>query len=125
MPTYEYQCTQCSERLEVVQSFSDTALAECPKCAEPTLRKLFGNVGVVFKGSGFYRNDSREESRKKSESSKSTESSKSATKDSKSSSGTAKSDSSSSSGTKSGTGTQGSNTNGSGGAKKSTPGSKN
>ncbi|TAK68469.1 MAG: FmdB family transcriptional regulator [Actinomycetota bacterium] len=58
MPTYEYVCNACQERLEVVQSFSDDALTVCPACGGP-LRKLFGNVGVVFKGSGFYRNDSR------------------------------------------------------------------
>ena len=59
MPTYEYRCANCGHQLEVVQSFTDPALTECPHCGEPTLRKLFGNVGVVFKGSGFYRNDSR------------------------------------------------------------------
>ena len=59
MPTYEYRCANCGHQLEAVQSFTDPALTECPHCGEPTLRKLFGNVGVVFKGSGFYRNDSR------------------------------------------------------------------
>ncbi len=61
MPTYEYRCTDCGHELEAVQSFSDPALTECPHCGKSTLRKLFGNVGVVFKGSGFYRNDSRSE----------------------------------------------------------------
>jgi putative FmdB family regulatory protein len=59
MPTYEYACKACGERLEVVQSFSDDALTECPKCGGD-LRKIFGNVGIAFKGSGFYKNDSRE-----------------------------------------------------------------
>ena len=58
MPTYQYACTACQERLEVVQSFSDPALTECPVCAGP-LRKVFSAVGVVFKGSGFYKTDSR------------------------------------------------------------------
>lgn len=65
MPTYEYRCSNCGHQLEAVQSFSDAALSECPACGEPQLRKLFGNVGVVFKGSGFYRNDSRNEAKSK------------------------------------------------------------
>ena len=59
MPTYSYACTECSNRFDAVQAFSDAALTTCPECSG-RLRKLFGNVGVVFKGSGFYRNDSRE-----------------------------------------------------------------
>ena len=58
MPTYEYVCKHCGEPLEVVQSFSDAALTECPRCGGE-LRKVFGNVGIVFKGSGFYKTDSR------------------------------------------------------------------
>ena len=58
MPTYQYACTACEHRFEAVQSFSDDALSECPQC-QGRLRKLFTAVGVVFKGSGFYRNDSR------------------------------------------------------------------
>lgn len=58
MPTYSYQCTNCGDRFDAVQSFSDDALTTCAKCAGK-LRKLFGSVGVVFKGSGFYRTDSR------------------------------------------------------------------
>ena len=58
MPTYQYACTACGEQLEVVQSFSDASLTECPACQGP-LRKVFSAVGVVFKGSGFYRTDSR------------------------------------------------------------------
>jgi putative FmdB family regulatory protein len=58
MPTYEYRCRECGEELEVVQSFQDAALTECPACGG-SLRKLFGNVGITFKGSGFYKTDSR------------------------------------------------------------------
>lgn len=58
MPTYSYACTQCDNRFDIVQSFSDDSLTECPQCAGK-LRKLFNSVGIVFKGSGFYRNDSR------------------------------------------------------------------
>ena len=58
MPTYQYACRECGHRFEAVQAFSDEALTECPVCAGP-LRKVFSSVGVVFKGSGFYRNDSR------------------------------------------------------------------
>ena len=58
MPTYQYACTECSHAFEQFQSFSDDALSECPQC-EGRLRKLFNAVGVVFKGSGFYRTDSR------------------------------------------------------------------
>ncbi|MEU8648483.1 FmdB family zinc ribbon protein [Streptomyces sp. NPDC048737] len=58
MPTYQYQCTECGEGLEAVQKFTDDALTECPNCAG-RLKKVFSAVGIVFKGSGFYRNDSR------------------------------------------------------------------
>jgi putative FmdB family regulatory protein len=58
VPTYQYACTECGEQLEAVQSFSDPALTECPAC-QGRLRKVFNSVGIVFKGSGFYRNDSR------------------------------------------------------------------
>jgi putative FmdB family regulatory protein len=58
VPTYQYQCTECGEPLEAVQKFSDEALTECPSC-QGRLRKVFSAVGVVFKGSGFYRTDSR------------------------------------------------------------------
>lgn len=57
MPTYQYACTECSAQLEVVQSFSDDALTVCPEC-EGRLRKVYSAVGIVFKGSGFYRTDS-------------------------------------------------------------------
>ena len=59
VPTYSYACTECDNKFDTVQAFSDDALTECPKC-DGRLRKLFGKVGVVFKGSGFYRTDSRE-----------------------------------------------------------------
>ena len=58
MPTYQYACTECGEQLEVVQKFTDDALTVCPAC-DGRLRKVFSPVGVVFKGSGFYRTDSR------------------------------------------------------------------
>jgi putative FmdB family regulatory protein len=59
VPTYQYACTECGHDLEAVQSFTDDALTECPVC-HGRLRKVFGAVGIVFKGSGFYRNDSRD-----------------------------------------------------------------
>ena len=64
MPTYQYACTdnECGNRFELVQSFTDPAASECPVCHHP-VRKVYGSVGVVFKGSGFYRTDSRAESR--------------------------------------------------------------
>ena len=58
MPTYEYACAECGERLEAVQKFSDDPLTVCPACGG-RLRKVFSPVGIVFKGSGFYRTDSR------------------------------------------------------------------
>ncbi|MEU5843543.1 FmdB family zinc ribbon protein [Rhodococcus sp. NPDC047139] len=58
MPTYSYACTACDNKFDIVQSFSDDSLTECPQCAGK-LRKLFNSVGIVFKGSGFYRTDSR------------------------------------------------------------------
>ncbi|WP_327068481.1 FmdB family transcriptional regulator [Kitasatospora sp. NBC_01250] len=61
MPTYQYQCTECGSGLEVVQKFTDEALTVCPNC-QGRLRKVFSAVGVVFKGSGFYRTDSRSSS---------------------------------------------------------------
>jgi len=106
LPTYQYACTACGHQLEAVQSFADEPLVECPAC-EGKLRKLFSSVGIVFKGSGFYRTDSRaaagasstvgasDNGGSKTES-KSTESS-SASKDSSSSSGSSASSSPSSS----------------------------
>ena len=101
MPTYAYACTACDHRFEVVQSFSDDALTSCPQC-EGRLRKLFNAVGVVFKGSGFYRTDSRSGSKAsvpagKTDSAATTSSSKSESKsESSTSSGTSSSSSSSS-----------------------------
>ena len=102
MPTYSYECTQCADRFDAVQAFTDDALTTCEKCSG-RLRKLFGSVGVVFKGSGFYRTDSRESGKKstsatngsssKSESSESGTSS--STSETKTSSSTEKSSSSS------------------------------
>ena len=62
MPTYAYACTECDHRFDIVQSFSDDSLTVCPECGGK-LRKVFNAVGVVFKGSGFYRTDSRSDSR--------------------------------------------------------------
>jgi len=58
VPTYEYTCKECGEHHEVHQKFSDPSLTECPSCGGP-LRKVFGNIAIAFKGSGFYKNDSR------------------------------------------------------------------
>jgi putative FmdB family regulatory protein len=73
VPTYSYACTECDNKFDLVQAFSDDALTECPQC-DGRLRKLFGKVGVVFKGSGFYRTDSREAAKTSNGSSKSSES---------------------------------------------------
>ena len=63
MPTYEYACRECDEHLEVHQSFTDAPLTECPACGGP-LRKVFGNIAITFKGSGFYSTDYRSSSYK-------------------------------------------------------------
>jgi putative FmdB family regulatory protein len=65
VPTYSYACTECGNRFDIVQGFSDDALTTCEKCSG-RLRKLFNSVGIVFKGSGFYRTDSRESGKKSS-----------------------------------------------------------
>ncbi|MGP3976722.1 FmdB family zinc ribbon protein [Streptomyces sp. 8N114] len=96
MPTYQYQCTECGEGLEVVQKFTDDSLTECPSC-QGNLKKVFSAVGIVFKGSGFYRNDSR------SSSSSSSSASKSSSSDSSSKNGDSKSSSSTSDSASSGT----------------------
>jgi len=96
VPTYQYQCTECGEGLEAVQKFTDDALTECPNCGG-RLKKVFSAVGIVFKGSGFYRNDSRGSSSSSSPSSapKSSDSSSSSTSSSSSSSTSSSSSSSS------------------------------
>ncbi|MER5672058.1 FmdB family zinc ribbon protein [Pseudonocardia alni] len=110
MPTYQYACTACDHRFEAVQSFSDDALSTCPNCGGK-LRKVFSSVGIVFKGSGFYRTDSRSGSvssgsGSSSESAKSdSSSSSSSSSDSSSSSSSSSSDSSSSSSSSSSAGT--------------------
>ena len=102
MPTYSYACTECGHRFDAVQAFTDAALTTCSEC-NGRLRKLFGNVGVVFKGSGFYRNDSREaaKSSAKSSSNGSTTSSESTGSASSEKSSSTSSDGSSSSSTSS------------------------
>jgi putative FmdB family regulatory protein len=113
VPTYQYQCTDCGEALEVRQSFTDDALTVCPAC-QGTLRKVFNAVGVVFKGSGFYRTDSRN-------SGKSTVSAKSDSPSASTSSGSSSSSSSDSgSGSSSSGSTSSSSTSSSGGSSSST-----
>ncbi|MET9733174.1 FmdB family zinc ribbon protein [Streptomyces sp. NPDC006458] len=106
MPTYQYQCTECGEGLEAVQKFTDDALTECPNCSG-RLKKVFSAVGIVFKGSGFYRNDSRGSSSSSSpaSSSKSTSSSSSSSTSSPASSTSSSSSDSKSSGSTSSAGT--------------------
>lgn len=71
MPTYEYRCKGCDHELEIVQAFTDDALTTCPACGTEQLRKVFGAVGISFKGSGFYKTDSRSGSSSRSSSSSS------------------------------------------------------
>ncbi|HEY4377394.1 MAG TPA: FmdB family zinc ribbon protein [Acidimicrobiales bacterium] len=103
MPTYEYRCKDCGHEFETVQAFTDDALTECPSC-QGTLRKVFGNVGITFKGSGFYKTDSRSGSSasgagpKKDGESSSKDKAASSTSDSSSSSSSGSSDSGSGSG---------------------------
>ncbi|CAL9472692.1 FmdB family zinc ribbon protein [Streptomyces sp. enrichment culture] len=98
MPTYQYQCTECGEGLEAVQKFTDDALTECPSC-QGRLKKVFSAVGIVFKGSGFYRNDSRGSSSSSSPASSKSTSSSSASSTSSSDSTSSSSGSTSSAGT--------------------------
>ncbi|WP_345632706.1 FmdB family zinc ribbon protein [Streptomyces thinghirensis] len=100
MPTYQYQCTECGEGLEAVQKFTDDALTECPNC-QGRLKKVFSAVGIVFKGSGFYRNDSRGSSSSSSTASKSSASSTSSSSSKSSDSGSSSSSGSSGSGSSS------------------------
>ncbi|WP_329533755.1 FmdB family transcriptional regulator [Streptomyces sp. NBC_01450] len=97
MPTYQYQCTECGEGLEAVQKFTDDALTECPNCGG-RLKKVFSAVGIVFKGSGFYRNDSRGSSSSSSPAKPSTPSTSSSSSTTSSSSSDSKSSSAKSSG---------------------------
>jgi putative FmdB family regulatory protein len=98
MPTYEYRCKSCGEHLEVVQSFTDDALTDCPACgAAGELRKVFGNIGITFKGSGFYKTDSRGGSAKTATATKKDESSSTASTPSSDSSSSTSSSSDSSS----------------------------
>lgn len=85
MPTYEYRCKACGHQLEIVQAFTDAALTTCPVCAAEELRKVFGSVGIAFKGSGFYKNDSRSTSSSTSAGSSSSGTNGTATKESSSS----------------------------------------
>ncbi|GAA3200292.1 hypothetical protein GCM10010451_58510 [Streptomyces virens] len=103
MPTYQYQCTECGEGLEAVQKFTDDALTECPQC-KGRLKKVFSAVGIVFKGSGFYRNDSRGSSSSSSPAAKSSGSS-STSSSTSSDSGSGSGSSSGSSGSSSSTST--------------------
>ncbi|MFB7460062.1 MULTISPECIES: FmdB family zinc ribbon protein [unclassified Streptomyces] len=100
MPTYQYQCTECGDGLEAVQKFTDDALTECPGCGG-RLKKVFSAVGIVFKGSGFYRNDSRGSSSSSSPASSSKSSSSSSSGSSSSGSTSGSSSSSGSSGSSS------------------------
>lgn len=100
MPTYQYACTECGHEFEAVQKFSDDALTECPSCTGK-LRKVFSAVGVVFKGSGFYRTDSRAGASSEKKKSESTSGEKSSS-DSSTSSSSSSSSSSTSSASKSG-----------------------
>jgi putative FmdB family regulatory protein len=100
VPTYSYACTECGDRFDAVQAFTDSALTTCAKC-NGRLRKLFGNVGVVFKGSGFYRTDSRESAKTSAKSSSSSSNGDAASSESTSSSSSEKSSSTSSNGSSS------------------------
>jgi putative FmdB family regulatory protein len=129
VPTYQYACTACGHRFEAVQAFSDATLTECPECAG-RLRKVFSSVGIVFKGSGFYRTDSRagagvpggSSSEVKAES-KSEPKSESKSSDSSSGNGSSSSGSSSSGSSGSGSSSSGSGSSGSSGSS-STPAAK-
>jgi putative FmdB family regulatory protein len=107
VPTYQYACTECGHRFEAVQSFHEDALTHCPEC-DGRLRKVFNAVGVVFKGSGFYRTDSRAASAEKSAGSSSEKSSGSSSEKSSASSDSSSSASPSGTSTSSGSGSSGS-----------------
>jgi putative FmdB family regulatory protein len=123
MPTYEYRCKDCGDELEAVQGFHDDPLTECPTCGGP-LRKKFGSVGISFKGSGFYKNDSRPSAASKTSSTSESTSSDSGSSDKKSSdSGSSDTKSTSSDKTSSDKSSTSSNGSGSGdsGSKTKTP----
>jgi putative FmdB family regulatory protein len=101
VPTYSYACTECGDKFDAVQSFTDSALTKCAKC-DGRLRKLFGSVGVVFKGSGFYRNDSREAAKSSTKSSSSSSNGSGGSSESSGSSSSEKSSSTSSESSSSG-----------------------
>lgn len=100
MPTYQYRCKQCGHELEAQQAFSDAPLTECPECAG-SLRKVFSAVGISFKGSGFYKTDSRSSGSSSAGSSSSESSSSSSSSDSSGSSSSSSSGASGSSSTSS------------------------
>jgi len=118
MPTYQYACTdaECGHRFELVQSFTDPSASECPACGH-SVRKVYGSIGVVFKGSGFYRTDSRNEPTKSSASKDSSPDSQS-TGSAKKEPAAASSSSGSSGGSKSGSGSGSGSASGSGGGAK-------
>jgi len=101
VPTYEYRCRECGHGMEAVQAFTDDALTTCPACGAESLRKVFGSVGISFKGSGFYKTDSRGSSSTSSPSSSGSSSSGSSSSESTSGTSGASTDSSSTSGTSS------------------------
>ncbi len=103
MPTYEYRCRECGDQLEAVQAFTDAPLTECPNCGG-ALRKVFGSVGIAFKGSGFYRNDSRSGSSSSSSKDKEPASSSTSSSSDSSSNGSSSKDTKSSSSSSSSTG---------------------
>jgi putative FmdB family regulatory protein len=110
VPTYQYACTnpEGKHEFEVVQSFSDAPVSECPECGAP-VRKVYGSVGVVFKGSGFYRTDSRKTSASSESSSSGSSSSTSSSSSSSSSSSKESSSSTSAAGTSSGSSSKAAN----------------
>lgn len=99
MPTYEYRCKDCGHTFDAYQSFTDDALTECPECGG-LVKKVFGNVGIAFKGSGFYKNDSRSGSSSSSSSSNGDGASSTSSSSDSSTSSSTSSDSGSSSSTK-------------------------
>ncbi|WP_293876469.1 FmdB family zinc ribbon protein [uncultured Brevibacterium sp.] len=120
MPTYSYACRECDHSFDIHQSFSDDSLTTCPECGKESLRKVYGSVGVTFKGSGFYRTDSRSSGSGGSGAGSSGSGSSSSSSSSSNSSGSSSSSSSSSSGSSSSgsssSGSSGSSSSGSSGS---------